>query len=461
MRKAHRTGEKSPNFKQTNASFLSQASMAPNAKTLSPPPLHLSSSSSNTRSSSSRRIPGYSHHASPTSSLFAPCVIPGVTGRDFIPASPPIRSHLYSLRPITPARRQAIIKAEQPQYSDASMASVLAEPDVSTYSRRSLKRRRSEDELQPEAQLAPPPPRGPHPPLRPMVAVASPPRSPIRRSPIQLARERERSDSDQAELALLNLRNAMRSEQSSITVAPITTVRPRPRVAPAAPVAPSPAAPSTPALPVVTAVEAATTSTAAVPITVSDTGSASTTTATNSKRNARSHLFDAVVAANMPPNADNTSNTSSSNLNSSDCNIVFRRSITSPDDLERAELVHCFEVLHACGRATQPDAPVSSTRKSIEGFLDAVFKNWTPENWEAEGAKPKLEFTTEAEVVAGKICGMFSLFHSALSQSLKRTNFFFSQLIHPTTQTSSPVSQLQTARPTSSPESHTLTLRTS
>jgi hypothetical protein len=109
----------------------------------------------------------------------------------------------------------------------------------------------------------------------------------------------------------------------------------------------------------------------------------------------------------MPPlTSDITTDNSSSSSSAASGTAAYRRSITSPDDLERAELVHCFQVLHACGRATQPDQPLSSTRKSIEGFLDAVFKSWTPEGWDAEGAKPMLEFTTEAEVVAGKICGM-------------------------------------------------------
>lgn len=52
------------------------------------------------------------------------------------------------------------------------------------------------------------------------------------------------------------------------------------------------------------------------------------------------------------------------------------RRIITEDDLEKLELKRCFELLHAMSRASNPSAPVSSTRKSIGGFLKAIFMGW-------------------------------------------------------------------------------------
>jgi hypothetical protein len=55
---------------------------------------------------------------------------------------------------------------------------------------------------------------------------------------------------------------------------------------------------------------------------------------------------------------------------------TISRVITSPDDLERPELKQCFEILHACGRATNKEATLATTNESIEGYLRAIFKDW-------------------------------------------------------------------------------------
>ncbi|KAG5993868.1 hypothetical protein E4U43_003378 [Claviceps pusilla] len=77
--------------------------------------------------------------------------------------------------------------------------------------------------------------------------------------------------------------------------------------------------------------------------------------------------------------------------------------IPSPDQLTEVQLKKCFDMLHACGRATDEGATLETTRASMEGFLDAVFRHW---RWDAEEGmvKPELEFLVEAEIVAGTIC---------------------------------------------------------
>src|SRR5690606_6460328 len=111
---------------------------------------------------------------------------------------------------------------------------------------------------------------------------------------------------------------------------------------------------------------------------------------TGSKR-ARDEFFDALVAGN--PSAKD---------------IIITRTIDGPDDLEKPELLRCFDLLHACGRATQPDATLSTTRKSIEGFLEAIFNGWNPRGGTAASGekvvKPELDVHVDAEVVAGNIC---------------------------------------------------------
>ena len=109
----------------------------------------------------------------------------------------------------------------------------------------------------------------------------------------------------------------------------------------------------------------------------------------SASKRARDEFFDALVANN----ADSP-------------NATITRTISSADDLEKWELRRCFDLLHACGRATQPDATLSTTRKSIEGFLEAIFNGWAAGGGTSEELiKPLLDVQVDAEVVAGKVCG--------------------------------------------------------
>ena len=101
-------------------------------------------------------------------------------------------------------------------------------------------------------------------------------------------------------------------------------------------------------------------------------------------RQARQRLFDA--------------------LEQGDRYASMRRSMSSAADLSDVQLARCFDLLHACGRATNWEATLSTTRHSIEGFLDAVFHQWGSEE-EGELRRPELEFTAQAEAVAGMVCG--------------------------------------------------------
>ena len=82
--------------------------------------------------------------------------------------------------------------------------------------------------------------------------------------------------------------------------------------------------------------------------------------------------------------------------------------IAGPDDLDKAELRKCFEVLHACGRATDPNATLASTRRCIDRFLEAVFSDWTSDSQD-ELLKPELDFSVSAETVVGMICGEYQI----------------------------------------------------
>lgn len=78
--------------------------------------------------------------------------------------------------------------------------------------------------------------------------------------------------------------------------------------------------------------------------------------------------------------------------------------IKSADDLSAAQLKKCYEILHACGSATDPNANMTKTRQSIDGFFDAVFNEWSSRK---TGNLPRseLDFLVEAEVLVGKLCG--------------------------------------------------------
>jgi hypothetical protein len=77
--------------------------------------------------------------------------------------------------------------------------------------------------------------------------------------------------------------------------------------------------------------------------------------------------------------------------------------IKSADDLNGGQLKKCYEILHACGSATDPNASLSKTRQSIDGFLDAVFNEWSSRK--VDLPRSELDFLVEAEVLVGKLCG--------------------------------------------------------
>ena len=78
------------------------------------------------------------------------------------------------------------------------------------------------------------------------------------------------------------------------------------------------------------------------------------------------------------------------------------RKICTEDDLEKLELKRCFELLHAMGRASDPNATIEATRASIGGFLQAIFQGWgtsveIPRIPEISGV--------EVNAPAGRVCG--------------------------------------------------------
>lgn len=101
-------------------------------------------------------------------------------------------------------------------------------------------------------------------------------------------------------------------------------------------------------------------------------------------KSGRDRLFDAMAAENDYPGRP--------------------MAIQSADDLSEVQLGKCYEILHACGSATDPNANMSKTRQSIDGFLDAVFNEWSSRK---AGNLPRseLDFLVEAEVLVGKLCG--------------------------------------------------------
>ncbi|KAH7192911.1 uncharacterized protein B0J16DRAFT_369082 [Fusarium flagelliforme] len=74
------------------------------------------------------------------------------------------------------------------------------------------------------------------------------------------------------------------------------------------------------------------------------------------------------------------------------------RPIASANDLDGLELKRCFEILHACHIATETDATLVSTGRTMEDFLEAVF--------ETDGLeKPKFQFTVREFLQVGNVCG--------------------------------------------------------
>lgn len=82
----------------------------------------------------------------------------------------------------------------------------------------------------------------------------------------------------------------------------------------------------------------------------------------------------------------------------------MKKAISTADHLTEVQLKKCFDILHACGSATDDRATLGTTRASIDGFLDAVFNEWTSDK-DFDVPKPDLDFLVEAEVAAGRVCG--------------------------------------------------------
>lgn len=79
------------------------------------------------------------------------------------------------------------------------------------------------------------------------------------------------------------------------------------------------------------------------------------------------------------------------------------RSIETADDLDDIELKRCFDILHACGLATDATTNLASTSDTMEDFLDAVFNGWTGNDGE-ELTKPTMDFVVREHISVGTIC---------------------------------------------------------
>ncbi|GKU08758.1 unnamed protein product, partial [Fusarium langsethiae] len=75
--------------------------------------------------------------------------------------------------------------------------------------------------------------------------------------------------------------------------------------------------------------------------------------------------------------------------------------IRSADDLDDSQLKRCFEILHACHMASDADATLLSTRRTMEDFLDAVFEDWAADG-EGELTKPKMDFVLRGYLKANQ-----------------------------------------------------------
>ncbi|KAH7129393.1 hypothetical protein B0J13DRAFT_598408 [Dactylonectria estremocensis] len=92
------------------------------------------------------------------------------------------------------------------------------------------------------------------------------------------------------------------------------------------------------------------------------------------------------------------------------------RTITTADNLDEVELKRCFEILHACALATDPTATLKFTRETMEGFLDAVFNNWTG-NATDELTEPIMDFTLREYINVGSVCDQPNNHHGSESCS--------------------------------------------
>ncbi|CAG1964742.1 unnamed protein product [Fusarium graminearum] len=86
-----------------------------------------------------------------------------------------------------------------------------------------------------------------------------------------------------------------------------------------------------------------------------------------------------------------------------DCMLRQPRPIRSADDLDDIQLKRCFEILHACHKASEVDATLISTRETMEDFLAAVFSDWAADGNETM-IMPKMDFVVRGYLRAGNIC---------------------------------------------------------
>lgn len=84
------------------------------------------------------------------------------------------------------------------------------------------------------------------------------------------------------------------------------------------------------------------------------------------------------------------------------------RPIETANDLDDIELKRCFDILHACGLATDASTTLASTSDTMEDFLNAVFNGWTGNDGE-ELIKPTMDFVVREHIIVGNICSKSSL----------------------------------------------------
>lgn len=89
------------------------------------------------------------------------------------------------------------------------------------------------------------------------------------------------------------------------------------------------------------------------------------------------------------------------------------RPIETADDLDDIELKRCFDILHACGLATDASTTLASTSDTMEDFLNAVFNGWTGNDGE-ELIKPTMDFVVREHIIVGNICSQSSSFANTL-----------------------------------------------
>ncbi|KAF4986143.1 hypothetical protein FGRMN_10967 [Fusarium graminum] len=90
------------------------------------------------------------------------------------------------------------------------------------------------------------------------------------------------------------------------------------------------------------------------------------------------------------------------------------RSIETADDLDEVELKRCFDILHACGLATDLTTTLASTRDTMEDFLNAVFGHWTG-NSAGDIDKPTMDFIVREHINVGNVCVQPTNHHNSVA----------------------------------------------